>query len=220
MPKAAISWTGGKDSSLALYEAEVSGCEINCLVTFAPNHESFLAHPIAFMRLQAQALGLPHQVINIQEPFEEGYENALSSLKGKRGIDTLVTGDISEVADYDSNWIVNRGKRCGVDVLRPLWHQGRLGLLNRLLSLGFKVVFSCVKRPWFTEEWLGLELSHDLLEDLCQLSERTGFDLCGEQGEYHTWALDGRDSGRVLGSFHFQDTRRIRQCTFIPRTFD
>lgn len=191
MSNVAVSWTGGKDSSLALYEAEVSGCEINCIVTFAPTQESFLAHPIAFMRLQAQALGLPHHVINVEEPFEQGYENAITSLKEEQGIDGIVTGDIGEVAGHDANWMVDRGKRCGVYVLRPLWHRDRLGLLNKLLSLRFKVVFSCVKRPWFTEEWLGVELSHSSLERLCEMSERTGLDMCGEQGEYHTWVLDG-----------------------------
>jgi len=191
MSYAAVSWTGGKDSSLALYEAEVSGCKVNCLVTFAPPQERFLAHPIALMRSQALALGLPHYVVNVEEPFERGYENAISSLKEQRGIDLLVTGDISEVADHASNWMVDRCKRCSVDVLMPLWHRDRLDLLNVLLSLGFKVIFSCVKRPWFTEEWLGLELSHGSLERLCELSQRTGLDICGEQGEYHTWVLDG-----------------------------
>jgi uncharacterized protein (TIGR00290 family) len=191
MRNVAVSWTGGKDSSLALYEAEMSGCEINCLVTFAPSLESFLAHPIAFMRLQAQALGLPHLVINVGEPFEQGYENAISSLREERGIDALVTGDIGEVAGHDPNWMVDRGQRCGVDVLRPLWHRDRLALLNKVLSLGFRVVFSCVKRPWFTEEWLGVELSRSSLERLHELSERTGLDICGEQGEYHTLVSDG-----------------------------
>jgi len=191
MSHVAVSWTGGKDSSLALYEAEVTGCEVKCLVTFAPHQERFLAHPLALMRLQARALALPHYVIEVEEPFERGYENAISSLKKESGIDALVTGDISEVAGHESNWMADRGERCGVDVLSPLWHRDRLELLNRLLSLGFKVVFSCVKRPWFTEEWLGLELSHDSLERLCELSKRTGLDICGEQGEYHTWVLDG-----------------------------
>jgi uncharacterized protein (TIGR00290 family) len=191
MPNVAVSWTGGKDSSLALYEADVSGCEINCLVTFAPSQESFLAHPLAFMKLQAQALGLPHHVINIEEPFERGYENAISSVREEHGIDALVTGDIGEVAGHDPNWMVDRGQRWGVDVLRPLWHRDRLALLNKVLSLGFRVVFSCVKGPWFTEEWLGLELSRSSLERLYELSKRTGLDICGEQGEYHTLVSDG-----------------------------
>jgi len=191
MPNVAISWTGGKDSSLALHEAEASGCRINCLVTFAPSNERFLAHPVAFMKLQAQALNLPHRVIEVEAPFERSYEDAIFSLKEERGIDALVTGDIGEVAGQSPDWMLDRGVRCGVDVFRPLWHRDRLELLNRLISLRFKAVFSCVKRPWFTEEWLGVELSRSSLERLCELSKRTGLDICGEQGEYHTMALDG-----------------------------
>jgi uncharacterized protein (TIGR00290 family) len=191
MPSVAVSWSGGKDSSLALYETEMSGYRINCLVTFAPSQERFLAHPLAFMRLQAQALGLPHHVITVEEPFERGYENALSSLKENCGINALVTGDISEIAGHPTNWMMDRSARCGIDLLRPLWHRDRLELLNKLLSLRFNIIFSCVKRPWFTEEWLGLELSRSSIERLCELSQSTGLDMCGEQGEFHTLVLDG-----------------------------
>ena len=191
MSNVAVSWTGGKDSSLALYEAEMSGCRINCLLTFAPSQERFLAHPLAIMRLQARALGLSHHVVVVEEPYERSYENAISSVREEYGIDALVTGDIGEVAGMDPNWMGDRCARCGLDILRPLWHQDRLKLLNRLLQLRFKVLFSCVKRPWFTDEWLGLELSRSSIERLCELSKRTGLDLCGEHGEYHTWALEG-----------------------------
>lgn len=191
MSDVAVSWTGGKDSSLAMHEAIMLGCKINCLVTFAPSQERFLAHPKDFMALQALAMGLPHYVISVEEPFERSYENAISSLKEQHGIDTLVTGDIGEVAGHDPNWIADRSTRCGVDVLNPLWHRDRVELLNRLLSLKFKVVFSCVKRPWFTEEWLGMELTEALVKRLSEMSAKSGLDICGEQGEYHTLVLDG-----------------------------
>jgi uncharacterized protein (TIGR00290 family) len=143
------------------------------------------------MRLQAHVLGLPHHVMTVEEPYERSYEKAISSLKEEHGIDTLVTGDIGEIAGHDTNWMAERSARCGVSLLRPLWHRDRLELLNRVLSLGFRAVFSCVKRPWFTEEWLGLELSRSSIERLCELSKRSGLDICGEQGEYHTLVLDG-----------------------------
>jgi uncharacterized protein (TIGR00290 family) len=167
------------------------GCKINRLVTFAPSQERFLAHPLALMELQAQALGLPHHVLAVEEPYERGYEKAISSLREEHGIDTLVTGDVSEIVGHDADWMAERSARCGVNLLRPLWHRDGLELLNRLLSLRFRAVFSCVKKPWFTEEWLGLELSRDSVERLCELGERTGLDICGEQGEYHTLVLDG-----------------------------
>jgi diphthine-ammonia ligase len=191
MPDVAVSWSGGKDSSLALHDAQASGCRIKCLLTFASSQGDFRAHPIGVMSLQAEALGLPHQVIAVKEPYEESYENAIRSVKEECGIEALVTGDIDEPAGHDPNWMANRTLRCGVDLMRPLWHQDRLGLLKRMLSLRYKIVFSCVKKPWFTEEWLGLELSERLLNRLSEMGERKGFDICGEQGEYHTIVLDG-----------------------------
>src|SRR4051812_44455821 len=80
---AAVLWTGGKDSSLALYEAARDGYRIHCLVTFAPRQPEFLAHPLAFIQLQAQALGLPHYVFPIHEPYAEAYEAALRRLKNE-----------------------------------------------------------------------------------------------------------------------------------------
>jgi len=186
-----VSWTGGKDSSLALYEAKMLGSTIECLVTFAPSQEMFLAHPLGFMALQAQALGLPHYVFEVGEPFDVGYEHAISSLKEKHGVSTLVTGDIAEVAGHDPDWMTDRCARCGIDLIKPLWHRDRAELLNILLSLKFKVVFSCVKKPWFTEEWLGSELSPSSVEQLIEISMRTRLDICGENGEYHTVVLDG-----------------------------
>jgi len=142
------------------------------------------------MRLQAQAMDLPHYVIAVEEPYERGYEKVISSLREEHGIDTLVTGDISEIAGHDTNWMADRTARCSVNLLRPLWHRDRLDLLNRLLTLRFRAVFSCVKRPWFTEDWLGLELSWSSIARLRELSRKTGLDVCGEQGEYHTLVLD------------------------------
>ena len=191
MSNVAVSWTGGKDSSLALYEIGKLGSEVSCLVTFVPRGERLLAHPLDFIDFQSRALGIPHYAIPVEEPFDLSYENAIASLKEQHGIDTLATGDIGEVAGHNPNWIVDRATRCGIDVVRPLWHQDRIGLLNRMLKLRFKIVFSCVKSPWFTDDWLGLELSPNLVGKLSELSERTGLDICGEQGEYHTLALDG-----------------------------
>ena len=191
MSKAAVSWTGGKDSSLAFYEAEELGYEICSLVTFDWGQDLSIAHPLDLIDLQAEALGCPHFRIKVTEPFDRSYESAISSLKKQHGIDTLVTGDIGEVAGHDPNWLVDRAAHSKVNVIRPLWHNDKIELLNRLLNLKFRVVFSCVKRPWFTKDWLGNELSASTIEQLIELNQRSGLDLCGEQGEYHTLALDG-----------------------------
>jgi len=187
---AAVLWTGGKDSSLALYEATLLGYAITSLVTFAPDEPRFLAHPLNFMKYQAECLGIPHDILTVHEPLRESYEKAIYSLRERDGVTTLVSGDIAQVSGHP-NWIRECSDYAGIDVLTPLWGSDRLELLNRLLSYKFKVIFSCVKRPWFTEEWLGMELDRVSLDRLCKLHAETGLDVCGEQGEYHSLVLDG-----------------------------
>ena len=191
MSNVVIAWTGGKDSSLASFEAERLGYKVECLVTFAWNHEPFLAHPLDVIRLQANALQLPHYRLSVEEPFERGYERALTMLKRQHGVDCLITGDIAEVGGHDPNWFEDRAIHSHIELIKPLWHRDRIELLKRLLELRFKVIFSCVKKPWFTDEWLGKEISADTIQQLTVLSARKGLDICGEQGEYHTLALDG-----------------------------
>ena len=187
---ATVLWTGGKDSSLSLYEAKLLGYKIKSLVTFVPSEPEFLAHPLGFMEYQAEALELPHYTLEVKEPFKESYERAIHSLREKYGIGTLITGDIAEV-DGNPNWIRECSEYSGMDVLTPLWGADRNELISRLISYKFKVIFSCVKKPWFTSDWLGMELNEDSLEQLRKIKIRTGLDICGEQGEYHTLVLDG-----------------------------
>ncbi len=184
----AMLWTGGKDSVLALHEAMRSGLRIRQLVTFAPPNPEFLAHPIPFLKLQAEALGLPHGILSITKPFREGYEDAIGRLK-ENGIHTLVTGDIAEVA-CNPNWIQECAAPSHMKVLTPVWGWDRLALLQHLLADGYKVVFSCVKSPWFTADWTGRELDVHAVEGLQALRAQNGVDLCGENGEYHPLVCD------------------------------
>src|SRR5688500_18360768 len=94
---AGMLWTGGKDSMLALHEAREKGYDVKGLITCTPENPSFLAHPLEIMRLQSEALGLPHLAVVIREPYDEGYAQALRGLKEWKGIDTVITGDIATV---------------------------------------------------------------------------------------------------------------------------
>lgn len=185
-----VLWTGGKDSSLALYEAKLLGYDVKGLVTFVPPQPKFLAHPLHLIKYQAETLGLPHTILEVNEPFKVNYENALRFLKEKKGIDQFVTGDIAEVDGYP-NWIKECSRSAGAHVLTPLWGIDRVELIQRLFACKFQVVFSCIKKPWFTREWVGRELNENSLVELMALNRETGLDICGEQGEYHTMVLDG-----------------------------
>lgn len=186
--KAVVLWTGGKESVLALHEAVQAGLRIHSLVTFTPHRPVFRAHPLPFLRLQAAALGLPHRLLPIAEPYRAGYEQAIGRLK-EEGIDTLVTGDIAEVA-HQPNWIRECAACSRMNTLMPLWGYDRLSLLQRLLADTYKVILSCVKSPWIPSSWVGRELNADLIEALQMLRAANSIDLCGENGEYHTLVRD------------------------------
>src|SRR2546428_2140585 len=157
MQGAAMLWTGGKDCPLAFYEAGRDGYDVRCLVTFAPLHPKFLAHPPAFIKMQAQALALPHYILSIREPFEKRYEIALCELRAKTSIRTVITRDIAEV-NGSPNWIRERSRPVGMNVHTPLWGRDRLVLLQQQLASGFKVIFSCVNTRWLVAGWGGREV--------------------------------------------------------------
>ncbi len=215
---AAVLWTGGKDSSMALYEAGQNGYRVRCLVTFAPPEADFLAHPLGFIKMQAQALALPHYVLPISAPFENSYETSLCRLRDEMGIGCVVTGDIAEV-DGNPNWIRERSRAVGMSVHTPLWGRDRNVLLRQFLDRGFKARFSCVKTRWLDENWVGRELNDSAIAELRIIRERTGLDLCGEEGEYHTLVLDGPQftrgidirsySRRVAGSLAYMEIHAL-----------
>jgi diphthine-ammonia ligase len=187
--RAAVLWTGGKDSALSMHLAQSMGYQICCLATFVPSEAKFLAHPIDFIRNQSISALMPLHLIEIREPFRQGYENAIRTLKNNLGIEALITGDIAEV-DGQANWIRQCSESLNIDVQTPLWNWDRLTLLQRLIQEKFKVIFSCVKSPWLCEKWIGKEIDHAAVEDLQKVRSATGLDLCGEQGEYHTLVTD------------------------------
>lgn len=190
MRDAAILWTGGKDSAMALHEAAEDGYRVRCLVTFAPPEPAFLAHPLGFIQLQARALALPHHVLPVSAPFDKGYEAGLRRLREEMGIDCVVTGDIAEVEGHP-NWIRERSRPAEMSVHTPLWGRDRNVLLRQFLERGFKARFSCVKAPWLDATWIGRELDESAIAELRAIRERIGLDLCGEEGEYHTLVVDG-----------------------------
>ena len=188
--RAAVLWTGGKDCALALYQARLAGYKIVKLVTFIPPEATFKAHPLPVIECQAKAMGLPHQRIEIKEPYKESYKQALRNLYDKERIGTVITGDLDQVAGYP-NWIEECCQGLEMEVIKPLWKENRSELLDRIFSLDFQVIFSCVKKTGLSIDWLGKVLDKRAVAQLKVLKRERGIDIYGEQGEYHTLVMDG-----------------------------
>jgi diphthine-ammonia ligase len=187
----AVSWSGGMESCLACTRVLAQGYDVGCLVTFIPNSWPFLCHPLPIMRLQSRSIGIPHLKVKVKEPYLEGYRKAISHLAKTEGIEGIVTGDIYLVDYIHGRWMESVCNGLEISAIMPLWGQDTRMILNEEVSEGFRGIFTCLKQPWFNEEWLGRELNKNSVKDLLALVDEYGIDPCGENGEYHTMAIDG-----------------------------
>ena len=188
--KIAVSWSGGMESALACFKASNEGYDIKYLVVFVSETWPAFCHPIKIMELQAKSIGIPLLKLQVKEPYEQGYREAVKKLIEK-GVEGIVTGDIYVVDDLHGRWMDKVTKGLDIKVIMPLWEQNTTEVLNEEVSSGFKSIFTCLGQKWFTEEWLGKELNQDSAEDLKVLAKKKNMDPCGENGEYHTMTIDG-----------------------------
>ena len=192
MSKYAVSWSGGKDSCFAYWEAVSRGLEVGYLLNFV-NEDSTraMSHGLnpKLIALQAQAMGLPIIQQRVTwETYETGFKTAVSELKLK-GISGLVTGDI--YLQEHKDWVDRVCSESGVEAVLPLWQMNTTQLLTDFIEAGLKAIVVNVKSEFFGKQWLGRKIDSELVIDLRQLAENSGVDPCGEAGEFHTFVYDG-----------------------------
>ena len=210
MNKAAVLWTGGKDSALAL-QVSLNLYDIRRLVCFVPaDNRQFYAHPTPLMELQAQKIGIPIAFMPISEPYRSSYRQQIQILRDS-GIETLITGDISTV-DGMPNWIEAVAEDL-VGVYKPLWELDRHAILDTLISSKFEVVCSLAYKKHFQPTIAGRYLDAELIAELKQLP----IDACGEQGEYHTWVLD---APFFKESLQLEGTRVVDAAEYCYLTYE
>ena len=89
MTTAAVLWTGGKDSALALH-LSLNLYDIRRLICFVPaDNRQFYAHPTQLMALQAQKIGIPIEFMPISEPYKQSYRQQIETIKDA-GIEVLL----------------------------------------------------------------------------------------------------------------------------------
>lgn len=181
------SWSGGKDSCLALHRAMSTGCPLKLFTMFEETGLRSRSHalPMELLRAQAAALGLPHETRQASwGEYESVFIAALDDFK-REGAEAAVFGDID--IEEHGLWEEKVCTAAGLKARLPLWQEDRRALMEEFIGLGFKAVIVVVNEKMLDPRFLGRELSAGLLKEL----EREGVDLCGENGEYHTAVLDG-----------------------------
>jgi uncharacterized protein (TIGR00290 family) len=188
--KAAMLWSGGKDSLLALDRAQCDGLEVTHLVNiYEGNSQRVRFHgvPQELIAEQARALGKTFLSMPTHpDTFEQALHKAMLLLKAE-GIEAIVFGNI-HLADIRA-WYEARVTANGFRHVEPLWGEPPAQLIREFVARGHRSRIVSVY-PDFggKSEWLGQDFSPALIDAL----ERTpGIDICGERGEYHSFAWGG-----------------------------
>lgn len=186
--KAVISFSGGKDCTLAMYRMMKKGYEIAALLVTFDNEEESCFHriPKDILYEISESCGIPLVEVNCIQGRDYGkeFEKVLRELKGT-GIDVCVFGDID--IDDHKKWGEDRCIEAGMESSFPLWQEDREKLTNEFLESGFTAVIKKVNLDFLGDEFLGEKLSRELIEKI----KNKGADPCGENGEYHTVVIDG-----------------------------
>ena len=192
MKKVFISWSGGKDSCMAMHYANAQGLQpVKLLTTITEDSLNSRGHGISvdLLALQAQALDLPFlHVPTSWDEYEANYKNAIGQLK-KEGIEAGIFGDICFNAHRE--WVENVCHARGLQALLPLWGKDETELLKEFIDLGYESVIIAAKDNVFVSGVIGKKLDMDFLNSIVELNRVKSVSPCGEAGEYHTIVVDG-----------------------------
>lgn len=197
-------YSGGKDSTFALYLAEQMGHDVPYLVNVVPEDEaSWIFHTpnLGVVPLMAESMGkqlVTASSTGTEEGDMEGLRNALEGLD----VEGVVTGALWSDYQWDRMNIVCGD--LGLKVITPLWRKDQDYVMDQFLDSGIKAIIVGCYAEGLDESWLGREIDAEAVEELKALRERYGISIMGEGGEYESLTLDSPLHSRPLGIRSFE----------------
>ena len=194
----ALSWSGGKDSALALWSlTEEQLTPTALLATVTADYDRVSMHGVrrSLLRRQAAATGLP--LVEVEIPAEctnELYESRMASAFASAELATVYEvafGDLflEDIRAYRESRLAAVGKRARF----PVWGRDTATLARRFLAAGFRAILVCIDPRKLDPSFAGRDYDERLLADL-----PAGVDPCGENGEFHTFVTAGPIFGRPI----------------------
>jgi uncharacterized protein (TIGR00290 family) len=194
----ALSWSGGKDSALALWSlAEQGRAPTALLATVTVDYGRVSMHGVrrSLLRRQAAATGLPLVEIEIpaacpNDLYESRMADAFASAE-LAAVEEVAFGDLflADIRAYRESRLAAVGKRARF----PVWGRDTATLARRFLAAGFRASLVCIDPRALAPSFAGRDYDERLLADL-----PAGVDPCGENGEFHTFVTAGPVLGRPV----------------------
>ncbi|HEV8404782.1 MAG TPA: diphthine--ammonia ligase [Nitrososphaera sp.] len=193
--KLAALYSGGKDSTFAIYRAIGMGHRAVCLITMhAVADDSPLFHyPNSWVTdYLADAMQIPliRFTVNGRRKEDEimALEKTILQAMSLYGIEGVVYGGIS--SNYQKRAFEEICSRHKLAAIAPLWNVEPQKYMNELVEYGFSIIIVAVSAMGLGKEWLGKLIDKDALDKLAALAKKYGFNLTFEGGEAETLVID------------------------------
>jgi diphthine-ammonia ligase len=186
-PRAAISWSGGKDSCTAFEWAKDEFEIVAGLTMVDESGARSRSHGVRvdLLRQQTNAMGIDHVTRRCDwSSYEQEFIDGLSELRSDYGVSHVIYGDIVYPEHRASAERFASAAR--LSAVEPLWGIPTLQVVQRFLQSSGRALIVTVSARCLDSTWLGTELNTDSVRRLMEL----GVDPCGENGEYHTFVTD------------------------------
>jgi diphthine-ammonia ligase len=198
-------FSGGKDSSWALYRALCADLPVERLVTVHPVSDSYMYHVPAtdLASLAAESIGIP--LIDVHpDDFEtesvidtstqgdtelEPLERALVDLSDDLELGGITAGAVE--SEYQTSRIRAMCDRLDAELFAPLWQKDPASLAESMLDADFEIRIIQVAAAGLDESWLGRTLDEKALAELQELNDTYGVHVLGEGGEFETIVTNG-----------------------------
>lgn len=189
----ALSWSGGKDSALALHALTADDDDLRpaaLITTVTADHDRIAMHGVRRELLRRQADALEVELVEVRIPAgasNDVYDSAFAAALAApplRVVEEVAFGDLflGDVRAYRERQCAAAGRRARF----PLWGRDTRALARRFIRLGFRARVVCLDPRRLAASFAGREFDEHLLAELPE-----DVDPCGENGEFHTFVFDG-----------------------------
>ena len=222
MERLILSWSGGKDSALALRELRRDQyCEITALLTTVTegyNRVSMHGVRASLVEQQASAAGIPLVKMSIppgagNERYESEMRQVLTRAR-KKGVCGVAFGDV--FLEGIRHYREEKLSQVGMKAVFPIWKMNTRDLAMQFIKQGFRAVLTCVDSQRLDRSFAGRSFDETLLADL-----PSSVDPSGENGEFHTFVHAGPIFSRPIlirpGEIVLRENR-FWYCDLIPET--
>ncbi len=194
MKSVIISWSGGKDSALALDAASHDPTIriVGLLTSVTREYDRVSVHGVrrSLLNQQVEQLGLPLFEVILDADctnadYEAAFRTALDRIRHDIPVaECIAFGDLflEDVRAYRERLLSGTG----FEPLFPLWGLETAALARRFIADRFVARLVCVDTAQLDASFAGRSFDEQLLADLPDT-----VDPCGERGEFHTFVSDG-----------------------------